>query len=215
MKLKNETVYNSDDLRALLSFLCAAHHCRKDKVIRIVYSRRGGGIGGWAHYGGKRKMRTGDAGNEAKMMCLALPGPSFPWPRPAAPGEHSRERATVEHLAQVFEHELVHNRGLSHREMAKDLLWCRQPVPLGTSNFEVRRELPAKAPSNVVPLEAARAARTVQAEQREARLRKALDKAEQKLKAQQRRVSKLHAKVNYYDRKSAAKAAMPRGEIKP
>ncbi len=123
MKLINKTTYDSDQLRELFKLCLESLHGDPGKTVRVAYSRRGGDIGGHAPLGraGMHSARGNRdyyarQGHERKYLMIALPGPSYP-------------PADTRHVAQVFEHELAHNRGLQHGDMKEDLRYSRQTVP--------------------------------------------------------------------------------------
>ncbi len=139
MKLINKTVYDSDQLRELFKLCLEAFHGDPKKTVRVAYSRRGGGIGGHAPLGraGMHSARGNRdyyarQGHERGYLMIALPGPSFPLPN-------------LHELAHVFEHELAHNRGLQHSDMAPRVMyWDKQPFAfverLVANGFRLKRK---------------------------------------------------------------------------
>lgn len=121
MKLINRTTYDADQLRELFKLCLEALHGDPSKTVEVVYSRRRGDIGGAAHLGraaihsARKPERYHARLVEHGELMIALPGPSYP-------------PADARHVAQVFEHELAHNRGLHHGDMREDLLYSRQAV---------------------------------------------------------------------------------------
>jgi len=93
-----------------------------------------------------------------------------------------------------------HERG--HAQL--ELRMRREVQKRGWLDGSMRREEADEPAPSVAPLEAAREARAIQAQKREARVRAAFELAEKRLLSQQRRLSILRAKVRYYDRKKDA-----------
>src|SRR4051812_21260597 len=87
VKLINETVYDSEDLRKFFFEALTAFGSDRDKTIRVAYSRRGGGVGGHAplgraamHSARSWKQHFANQRHERNYMMIALPGPSYPIP---------------------------------------------------------------------------------------------------------------------------------------
>lgn len=103
--ITNLTWWRSDDVRRLVIAGLKAEGMwtpRGSYMVRITYSKGGGGIGGYGYY-------------HRNDLSLALPKQIFTMDGPKVMDE--LPRTLVERAAQVLVHEVGHNQGLLHKEM--------------------------------------------------------------------------------------------------
>lgn len=164
MKIKNRTNYDTQYLRRLF-IACEKHEGTNHRYREVeVLNKRGGGV-------------SGRAWVNSRYVNMYLPigrGPGF------KPKSHS--------VARVYIHEVSHNLGLRHKDMASissiDVSWLAdEPIP--------KKPKPPKPKPNVVEVRAIRA----QAK---------LDEWQKKLIRAKTFVKKYQRKVRYYQRKTAA-----------
>lgn len=161
MKIVNETKYRGADLRKWFLAAHAEMGAPTQKTIYVVYSHRG--------------MAWGCATYSGGWMKITLPGD------PAEIGGKGR-------LAQLLEHEIGHNLGLKHGEMAPGMFRGAARAP---GSWEESLELPRLAEEKKATPEDRIAARAAHAEEMAARW-------EKKLKTAKRTLRKWARKVAYY-----------------
>lgn len=161
MKVKNETNYDTRYLRKLFMD-CERHEGTnpKHRYVRVI-NKRGGGVAGCAWL---------------NSYSVTMKLPTYQAPKAAS-------------VAQVYIHEVGHNLGLRHKEMASyssiDVSWLLdEDVPL-------KKIKPPKPRPNIVEIRTAKA-------------QKKLDEHLKKLKREQNLVKKYRIKVRYYEKKIAA-----------
>jgi len=197
MKVTNKTNYDTKYLRKL--FLeCEKHSFEiflqqsnsRSRQVTVVYHRTGW-IGGYAWVGGN-------------TITLKLPRKYTGWRRHNIP-KWVRERRKIEpeievvkplparEVASVYLHELAHNLGKRHKNMANGSCtsykvdwWPDEPVPL-----KVARAVGEKPEQNIIELRAIKA-------------QKKLAEWQSKLKRAKTYVVKYSQKVKYYEKKMAA-----------
>jgi hypothetical protein len=113
MKIRNETKWSTDDLRAIISAALAHRGVPSTGlVVEVVPSRHR--ISGVARIGKMHKRWSG-----AKEMFYGN------WMKLRLP-HNSDEKLKV--VAAVIEHEVAHLQGLTHGTMSDALRWCTQEV---------------------------------------------------------------------------------------
>lgn len=103
MKVANETQYSTQDLRKFFLQGLKAMGAETNKVIRVVYSKRG------AHWG---YASYGDSCFQGRSILMSVP----------------KGKLDLLDFARVFEHEVSHNLGLRHKEMSEEVRRCVQEV---------------------------------------------------------------------------------------
>jgi hypothetical protein len=101
-------------------------------------------------------------------------------------------------LARVFEHEVLHSKGVTHADMTEHQMQCDLPLPGWAVGLEVRRE-----PAAPRLTETERSAK--RAQDRESHCRAMLATYEQRQKRVAKLLAKWRARVRYYERRAAAK----------
>lgn len=215
MILKNETVWSTDALRALVSAACKLDEFRvpDGAIVRVVYSRMHDqrwvddpdGRHVLSLASGERKRGRWSAtkptysgwayfgahnGRRGCAMLLRLPRP-----------EHIANKLHLGQLAHLIRHEVGHWRGLHHKQMGGSLLaWSHTddcPVPDWAQGLDV----PAYVALPKVKQDRAACTATM-VEKREARARRNLANAEHALSLAEARVDRWRRRVKYYERKA-------------
>lgn len=214
MRLINETRYRTEDLKSFFAAGLKAMGAKSDKIITVRYTRPGkhrrrvsenpecasdhhaaSYASGRAHLGhtavvGKTKLGLPKRKIiEARHMIMLMPPPGIP--------------INYRDLALTFEHEVLHLKGVQHREMTQDQMYCRGPMPDWADSWNGCIELePEPAPMSPEERETRRKELV---EQREAKARTKLEHYESKLKRIQALCKKWRTKVRGYERRAAAK----------
>ena len=122
LTIHNETGWRGDDLRRLFRAGLVACGADSRRTIWVQYHRdcrRWISVRGLGKYG----EWWGDVYSQGWGIRMWVPHPGF------VQDQIDGEVLTVKQIAQVFEHEVYHTLGMTHREMARDLRWCKQSVP--------------------------------------------------------------------------------------
>ena len=175
MKITNKTRYETADLRRV--FAAGLKHIGVDSkpyIISVVYARQKRYITGWGIYNGPR-------------IHIRLP-------KPVQLDENTQQVGFLfGELANVFEHEVAHNRGIEHKDMDRDCYSCHSAdVPVWARGMSVTIK-----PMKTKPTKGDRAAG------REAHAIKMWETWKKRAETAKRRATKWERKVNYYERKKA------------
>lgn len=117
MRIINESVYRTSDLRIFCTHAVNAMGCQHDKLIVFLNS----GVGrttGCAEVG-----PSPQGGREADKMVIEI----------ASPG-----RLRIPHLAKILQHELLHTMGVTHARMTRAEYWSLGPCPEWARTLKVR-----------------------------------------------------------------------------
>lgn len=127
LTIHNETDWRGDDLRRIFRAGLVAAGATDDREIWVWQHRRRGRFSPeWTRGQGEYGGWSGDRYIQGGRIKMWVPRPT--WIEPLIDGE----AMTVRAIAQVFEHEVMHTLGMTHREMARDLRHCLQAVPWST-----------------------------------------------------------------------------------
>lgn len=174
MKIINRTKYRTDDLRRFFAAGLKALGADSNKTVKVGYSRAGAfSCSGYACYG----WEMPDGYREGRLIYMGLP-------------QSADDSATLKKIAQVFEHEIGHSQGLTHKEMA----------PSETLEPIWHEDLPLRQ-REAVSVTETRLARSVA---REARARAAVERLEREIRRKTRLLQKWRARVRYYERRACA-----------
>ena len=177
IKVDNKTWFRSDDIRNLVRRAIAAEgQSGRDYTVEVRYAR-GGDIGGYGWYH-QRKIK----------MCIPKHESQWHPIRGSKPTPYGFTPSRIKTFAQVVIHELGHNQGLRHAEMAS---WTGIEVSW-SEGMTIRRAEEKKKVDKVA--------------QREATARAKVEEYEKKIKRHQHLLKKWKGKVAYYDRKNRAAA---------
>lgn len=206
MKITNRTAWRTDDIRALLIGACRALGARTvGKVVLVKYARtdvwqgRAGGhasLGRWVGALGEKRVL-----HEGTRMTLLLPRPVE---RPVPHADADGFAPNLADIARTMLHEVMHWRGVQHRDMTPAQRHCTGPIPDWADGLDLRLAVVELAPA--IPREV-KIAQLV--ERREAHARAMLAKNEAKLDRARKLVAKWRAKVTGYERRAAAKGGRP------
>lgn len=171
--LVNETRYASRDLRSFFLAGMRAMGVKTSKHVRVSYSHKSMQWG-CASLGTIRLLTTTEKYMrlEGQYVHMTLPPP---------------DRLDLRDFARTFEHELLHNLGVSHGDMTEAQRYCRGDLPAWAQERTLRETAPKPTVSAVVL--------------RETRARAHLAKHETALAREQKLVRKWREKVAYYDRR--------------
>jgi hypothetical protein len=191
MKVRNATAYNTRDLRRFFAAGLRAMNAKPDKVIEVKYITGGRHIC-WASLGSVTRTTVVHEGDvvtrpfrtvEGRWIRMLLPKPGLP--------------IDYRWFARVFEHEVHHNKGATHREMTQHQKDCDLPLPEWAAGLEIRE---------VQVLELSVGERkALRAQKREEHARAKLAAALRKKKLIETLIKRWRKRVYYYDRKMAAK----------
>jgi hypothetical protein len=197
--VRNQTAYRTDDLRRFFRAGLRAMHAREDKTIEVKY-RTGNRHICWATMG--HVVNTTVIDNEGVTTMRPFKTVEGRWIRMVIgqPGTV----VDMARFARVFEHEVLHNRGVAHREMTPHQRDCDQSLPEWAEGLEIRLK--------PEPVKLSREDRAIHLRvQREMHAREMLKLYEKKAKRTATLLKKWKTKVRYYER-LAAKAAKATGE---
>jgi len=171
MKIKNETKWDTRDLRKLFKMV-AKHEGYEPHTIEVTPRGRGGGRGGlgygWIRISIPHKYyMQGSDGRWEKMELQELSGEK------------------IKRIAKVLIHEIGHNRGLNHREMDS---FSNIDVSFIPDDFVIRRKREKKKPKVDIK------------QKRYQHVLELIKKNERKLKATKTRLKKLYQKKKYYEK---------------
>ena len=165
MKVINKTNYDTRYLRSLF-IKCEKHEGTNHKYREVeVLNKKGGGV-------------SGKAWLSSRYVNMYLPS-------------HNRGmgNANTHSVAQVYIHEVGHNLGLRHKDMASvssiDVSW------LPNESIPLKKSKATKPKPNIIEVRANHA-------------QKKLDEHLRKLKREKNLVKKYQRKVKYYEKKMAA-----------
>jgi len=190
LRIQNYTAYRTVDLRRFFTAGLRAMVVTRSKTIEVRY-RSGRLTCSRATLGAFEEVSAVDAdGLPSKKwrldegrwirMLIGKPSPSGP---------------DLRRFARVFEHEVLHNKGVGHREMTPAQWRCDEPLPKWADGLVIRlKEVKAK------PTAADRVAGRAE------HAREMLAAYERKQKRVATLLKKWRAKVRYYERRAAAKA---------
>lgn len=214
LRIQNYTAYRTVDLRRFFTAGLRAMGATQPKTIEVRYLS-GNLRRCMASLGTLKEMRVSDAdGEPAKKWQLS----EGRWirmliARPPVLGHDGNGKpvelmhlgtgsAVLENVlgeplrrfARVFEHEVLHSKGVGHREMTPSQMNCDQPLPKWAEGLVIRLKEPKVKRS---------AAEKVA--EREEHAREMLAAYERKQKRVATLLRKWRAKVRYYERRAAAK----------
>lgn len=205
LRVRNYTSYRTTDLRRFFAAGLRAMGSTQPKTIEVRYLS-GNLRRCMASLGTFNEVRTTDADGELAKKWQLYEGQWIRMliARPPVLG-HDDNGKPVELLenvlgepmrrfARVFEHEVLHSKGVGHREMTPSQMNCDQPLPEWAEGLVVRLKEPKAKPS---------AADKVA--EREGHAREMLAEYERKQKRVAALLRKWRAKVRYYERRAAAK----------
>lgn len=153
MRIKNDTDYDTESLRALFSAGLKANEARSNGLDVYVVYARSNGVSGHASIGRWKSRFVPDWRTHSKTASKPMIG-SVPHtservfqqgmrvtmriPKPTTefggswPHSTTWEEALSLRVARVWEHEVKHLMGLRHKDMSNTLYRCRQEVPWAT-----------------------------------------------------------------------------------
>ena len=131
---KNETLWNSEDLRRLFSKGLDALGCKRERNIQILKTpepSRGiayvgtcsGARGSCPHSSDGPPAKNVGGSCETRAIVLMLPVPS---------------KMDLRRLSRLFEHEYLHTMGKEHEEMTSAEYWSTGPLPKWARGARVR-----------------------------------------------------------------------------
>jgi len=165
MKITNKTDYDTQYLRQLF-IACEKHEGTNHKYRKVeILNKKGGGV-------------SGRAWIRSRYVNMYLPSYN-----------RGMDSANAHSVAQVYIHEVGHNLGLRHKDMASvssiDVSWLpNESTPLKKSKI-------GKPKPSIIEIRARRA-------------QKKLDEWTKKLNRAKNLVKKYRTKVKYYEKKKAA-----------
>jgi hypothetical protein len=209
LRIQNYTAYRTLDLRRFFAAGLRAMGATQPKTIEVRYLS-GNLRRCMASVGTFKEMRNTDPDGEVAKkwqltegrwirMLIARP-PVLGHDGNGKPvelmhlGAGSVALEPVRRFARVFEHEVLHNKGVRHREMTPSQRNCDEPLPKWAEGLVIRLKEP----------KAKRSAADKVAE-REQHAREMLAAYERKQKRVATLLKKWKAKVRYYERRAAAK----------
>jgi hypothetical protein len=174
--IQNETRYRTADLRGLVLRCMNYLGLKGPKHVRLSYSKRSTH---WGYAWLDVDLPHGTH-REGKHVVLTAP--------PA-------DRLSIGRFASLVEHELLHTKGLRHKDMNRHQRYGAHDdaVPEWAKGLHLREKVP-QAPIPVADRIAGR----------EAHVKKMLARAERRLKLAATIVKKWRGKARYYDRRRAA-----------
>lgn len=187
--IKNTTRYATADLRRIILAAAKQAHVRADKRVSVAPASHGRAVRGRAYLGDL-------AGSEAYGVRLWLPVPDRY--RPGSRGD--RGDTLAQELAAVAVHEFQHTRGLRHRDMTRQQLYCGADV-VWARDLPVRWREPER--DSRTPAERGAARRAAG----EARARAKVAEWQAKLTRAERTLRKWRDKLQRYERQTARRAA--------
>lgn len=141
---------------------------------------------------GQRRTCSGYAYYNTGYVCVRIPHPRF------VQGEDGL-RYITDQFARVFEHEVMHNLGMSHPDMTKEGYRCRSgDAPTWAAGILLEPKKTKVKPT-----------RQDRVNQREANAGAMVKRWERKLKLARTKLRYWQSKVRYYDRKKAATGPSP------
>lgn len=186
MKLVNETMFSSEDLRAFFTAGLKAGGAELDKTIMVSYSRRDR-VHGRAQIG-----RDGAQGRWIKMWI------------PKGAGQAAMFDELKRSLAFVFEHEVAHSLGVEHADMDEAVRRCHGNIPLEAFAKLAMPGWSVALSIRVLPPKTVKLTAAERASMRADHARRMMEKWERKLKLAAGKVKKYRRTVRYYEKKGAA-----------
>jgi len=223
VRIINETRYRTSDLKSFFAAGLKAMGVKSNKIITVRYTRPGpwrrraatdpecqtfykttettASYAGGRAYLGRTVVRGKTALGlpkrvllEARHMTILLPPPGIP--------------IDYRDLALTLEHEVLHLKGVQHKDMTNDQRYCRGPLPPWANDWFVRTEnqgIRLEPESAPLSSEERTKRRDELIDQRAAKARAKLEAYERKTKRIQALCKKWREKVRYYDRRMVAK----------
>jgi hypothetical protein len=191
MKIRNETDYETRDLRRFFSAGLCAMKASSEKVIE-VRKQTGNLHCSRATLGEVRERKVLEQGDIVRKWKTS----EGRWIRMLTyqkDGELDLRR-----FARVFEHEVLHSKGAEHKDMTEHQMKCDLPLPAWAEGLSIRKK-PPKPPVRREELLRLRAI------EKEDHARKTLALYERKQKRLAGLLRKWRAKEKYYERRRAAK----------
>lgn len=146
LRIINDTEYDTRTIRKLVAAALRAIVLPVRGAVRIAYSSESGGDARHRHHGSAAMGRTTrrEDGSFATLqgLTMALTLPRKP------------EELDVGLFARVILHEALHWKGVEHREMTENQLWCTGPTPAWAADVSLPHAVRARP--NPVDLRAKR-----------------------------------------------------------
>ncbi len=178
----NETKYSSRNLRTFFLAGMKAMGIKESKRIRVAYSHASKHWG-QAQLGKFAPKATGGVRRyEGYRVLMTLPG--------------DPTKLDLREFSRVFEHELLHNLGVEHKDMTPVQLYCTGPLPAWAEGLSIAMTTPRAKPSMEDRITA-----------RETKAVAMLDIHARKLARQEKLVTKWKRKVTYYAKQRETKMA--------